>query len=79
MELTCFILHLLVKRTRFVRYYTDCARKGLPESRGEPGTGYRVHHDVTSEDIRFVSQGWVSLLAPGVLCRCTSALLSRLP
>ncbi|NXX24304.1 S29A4 protein, partial [Nicator chloris] len=55
MELTCFILHLLVKRTRFVRYYTDCARKGLPESRGagDPGTGYRVHHDVTSEDVRF--------------------------
>ncbi|NWZ45683.1 S29A4 protein, partial [Brachypodius atriceps] len=80
MELTCFILHLLVKRTRFVRYYTDCARKGLPESRGaaEPGTGYRVHHDVTSEDVRFVSQGWVSLPAPGVLCHCTSALSQAL-
>ncbi|KAL2298914.1 hypothetical protein Nmel_014524, partial [Mimus melanotis] len=59
MELTCFILHLLVKRTRFVRYYTDGARKGHPQSRGatEPGPGYRVHHDVTSEDVRFVSQG----------------------
>lgn len=66
MELTCFILHLLVKRTRFVRYYTDCSRQGLPESRGasEPGPGYRVHHDVTSEDVRFVSQGWVSLASP---------------
>uniref|UniRef100_A0A8C9N511 Equilibrative nucleoside transporter 4 n=1 Tax=Serinus canaria TaxID=9135 RepID=A0A8C9N511_SERCA len=55
MELTCFILHLLVKRTRFVRYYTDSSRQGLPESRGagEPSTGYRVHHDVTSEDVRF--------------------------
>ncbi|NXD21409.1 S29A4 protein, partial [Spelaeornis formosus] len=52
MELTCFILHLLVKRTRFVRYYTDCSRKGLPESR-DPSSGYRVHHDVTSEDVRF--------------------------
>uniref|UniRef100_A0A8D2PS30 Equilibrative nucleoside transporter 4 n=1 Tax=Zosterops lateralis melanops TaxID=1220523 RepID=A0A8D2PS30_ZOSLA len=81
MELTCFILHLLVKRTRFVRYYTDCSHKGLPESRGagDPGTGYRVHHDVTSEDVRFVSQEWVSLPSPGVLCRCTSALLSPLP
>ncbi|KAM3662333.1 equilibrative nucleoside transporter 4 isoform X1 [Ammospiza nelsoni] len=55
MELTCFILHLLVKRTRFVRYYTDSSRQGLPESRGagEPSSGYRVHHDVTSEDVRF--------------------------
>lgn len=78
MELTCFILHLLVKRTRFVRYHTDCARQGLPESRG-PGTGYRVHHDVTSQDVRFVSQGWVSLVSPGVLGHCASALLSPLP
>ncbi|KAM6079245.1 equilibrative nucleoside transporter 4 isoform 3-T3 [Theristicus caerulescens] len=55
MELTCFILHLLVKRTRFVRYYTACSRKGLPEPRGagDHGTGYRVHHDVTAEDVRF--------------------------
>lgn len=69
MELTCFILHLLVKRTRFVRYYTACSHKGLPETRGagDRGTGYRVHHDVTAEDVRFVSQGWVSPLAPGSL------------
>uniref|UniRef100_A0A8B9E0M5 Equilibrative nucleoside transporter 4 n=1 Tax=Anser cygnoides TaxID=8845 RepID=A0A8B9E0M5_ANSCY len=55
MELTCFILHLLVKRTRFVRYYTSCSRKGHPASRGagDHGTGYRVHHDVTAEDVRF--------------------------
>lgn len=53
MELTCFVLHLLVKRTRFVRYYTACSRKGLPESHA---AAYRVHHDVTAEDIRFVSQ-----------------------
>uniref|UniRef100_A0A493U442 Equilibrative nucleoside transporter 4 n=1 Tax=Anas platyrhynchos platyrhynchos TaxID=8840 RepID=A0A493U442_ANAPP len=57
MELTCFILHLLVKRTRFVRYYTSCPRKGHPTSRGDhgtgTGTGYRVHHDVTAEDVRF--------------------------
>ncbi|NXT74188.1 S29A4 protein, partial [Zapornia atra] len=58
MELTCFILHLLVKRTRFVRYYTACSRKGPPEARGagDRGTGYRVHHDVTSEDVRFENQ-----------------------
>ncbi|XP_068765059.1 equilibrative nucleoside transporter 4 isoform X2 [Struthio camelus] len=55
MELTCFILHLLVKRTHFVRYYTTSSRKGLPEPKGtgDCGTGYRVHHDVTAEDIRF--------------------------
>lgn len=59
MELTCFILHLLVKRTRFVRYYTSCPRKGHPERRGatDHGMGYRIHHDVTAEDIRFVSWG----------------------
>uniref|UniRef100_A0A8C6YJR1 Equilibrative nucleoside transporter 4 n=1 Tax=Nothoprocta perdicaria TaxID=30464 RepID=A0A8C6YJR1_NOTPE len=59
MELTCFILHLLVKRTRFVRYYTSGSHKGLPEAKGsrECGTGYRVHHDVTADDVRFVSDG----------------------
>uniref|UniRef100_A0A8V0ZGU4 Equilibrative nucleoside transporter 4 n=1 Tax=Gallus gallus TaxID=9031 RepID=A0A8V0ZGU4_CHICK len=58
MELTCFILHLLVKRTRFVRYYTSCPRKGHPERRGatDHGMGYRIHHDVTAEDIRFEDQ-----------------------
>lgn len=68
MELTCFILHLLVKRTRFVRYYTACSCKGLPETQGpaDRGTGYRVHHDVTAEDVRFVRQGQVSPVAPGV-------------
>ncbi|NXA38277.1 S29A4 protein, partial [Eudromia elegans] len=55
MELTCFLLHLLVKRTRFVRYYTRGAAGGLPEPGGarERGTGYRVHHDVTADDVRF--------------------------
>lgn len=64
MELTCFILHLLVKRTRFVRYYTSCPRKGRPEPRraSDHGTGYHVHHDVTAEDIRFVSRGGLLLI-----------------
>lgn len=68
MELTCFILHLLVKRTHFVRYYTACSHKGHPEPQGagDHGTGYCVHHDVTAEDVQFVSQGWVSLMPPGV-------------
>ncbi|XP_029767161.1 equilibrative nucleoside transporter 4 isoform X3 [Terrapene carolina triunguis] len=54
-ELMCFILHLLVKRTHFVRYYTACSREGALEGKGVPdhGTGYRVHHDVTAEDVRF--------------------------
>ncbi|KFW00102.1 Equilibrative nucleoside transporter 4, partial [Fulmarus glacialis] len=41
MELTC--------------YYTTCSLKGVPEPRGagDHGMGYRVHHDVTTEDVRF--------------------------
>ncbi|XP_028561976.2 equilibrative nucleoside transporter 4 isoform X4 [Podarcis muralis] len=56
LELLCFILHLLVKRTHFVKYYTARSRdRGAPECRGAGGhgSGYRVHHDVTAEDIRF--------------------------
>ncbi|XP_042720051.1 equilibrative nucleoside transporter 4 isoform X2 [Lagopus leucura] len=66
MELTCFILHLLVKRTRFVRYYTSCPRKGRPEPRraSDHGTGYHVHHDVTAEDIRFEDRPQGQLASP---------------
>ncbi|XP_066545872.1 equilibrative nucleoside transporter 4 isoform X1 [Amia ocellicauda] len=55
MELMCFILHLLVRRTRFVKHYTGRARQGLAEVKGhtDPGTGYRVHHDVITEEVRF--------------------------
>uniref|UniRef100_A0A8C0INH6 Equilibrative nucleoside transporter 4 n=1 Tax=Chelonoidis abingdonii TaxID=106734 RepID=A0A8C0INH6_CHEAB len=55
-ELMCFILHLLVKRTHFVRYYIACSREGAPAGKGVPDhdTGYRVHHDVTAEDVRFL-------------------------
>lgn len=83
MELTCFILHLLVKRTRFVRYYTSCPRKGHPTSRGDhgtgTGTGYRVHHDVTAEDVRFVSRGRAPRCSPGSLCPQGLVLVSPLP
>lgn len=83
MELTCFILHLLVKRTRFVRYYTSCPRKGHPASWGDQGTGtgtgYRVHHDVTAEDVRFVSRGRAPRCSPGSPCPQGSALVSPLP
>nr|XP_015216083.1 PREDICTED: equilibrative nucleoside transporter 4 isoform X1 [Lepisosteus oculatus] len=54
-ELMCFILHLLVRRTRFVHYFTSRAKRGLAEVKGhtDPGTGYRVHHDVITEEVRF--------------------------
>ncbi|KAL3054174.1 hypothetical protein OYC64_006491 [Pagothenia borchgrevinki] len=56
MEMLCFLLHLLVRRTQFVRYYTSHAQgKGagkLPDAR-DNSTGYRVHHDVTAEEVRF--------------------------
>ncbi|XP_068940856.1 equilibrative nucleoside transporter 4 isoform X1 [Petaurus breviceps papuanus] len=55
MELMCLILHVLVKRTRFVRYYTARSQEGAPELKGSvgTGTGYRVHHDVIAEEVHF--------------------------
>ncbi|XP_062338626.1 equilibrative nucleoside transporter 4 isoform X2 [Osmerus eperlanus] len=54
MEMLCFLLHLLVRNTRFVCYYTGHAHRGSGHGKGhdprDPGTGYRVHHDVTSEE-----------------------------
>lgn len=58
MEMLCFLLHLLVRRSRFVRYYTSHAQGQGPRRGHDPrdnGTGYRVHHDVTAEEVRFVS------------------------
>ncbi|XP_045680585.1 equilibrative nucleoside transporter 4 isoform X3 [Phyllostomus hastatus] len=53
LELLCLLLHLLVRRSRFVRQHTlrprDC-RPGV-------GAGYRVHHDVAAEDIHFEDRG----------------------
>ncbi|XP_029914970.1 equilibrative nucleoside transporter 4 isoform X2 [Myripristis murdjan] len=53
MEMLCFLLHLVVRRSRFVRYYTGHAQ-GRGQAKGhdprDSGTGYRVHHDVTSEE-----------------------------
>nr|XP_045000646.1 equilibrative nucleoside transporter 4 isoform X2 [Jaculus jaculus]XP_045000647.1 equilibrative nucleoside transporter 4 isoform X2 [Jaculus jaculus] len=48
LELLCFLLHLLVRRSRFVLYYTTRPRDSRPGH-----TGYRVHHDVTTGDVRF--------------------------
>ncbi|XP_058536629.1 equilibrative nucleoside transporter 4 [Ochotona princeps] len=54
LELLCFLLHLLVRRSRFVLYYTtrprDSGRAGLGAA------GYRVHHDVAAGDVRFEHQ-----------------------
>ncbi|XP_045896080.1 equilibrative nucleoside transporter 4 [Micropterus dolomieu] len=53
MEMLCFLLHLLVRRSRYVRYYTNHAQGKGPGKGHDPrdsGTGYRVHHDVTSEE-----------------------------
>uniref|UniRef100_A0A8D0MER1 Solute carrier family 29 member 4 n=1 Tax=Sus scrofa TaxID=9823 RepID=A0A8D0MER1_PIG len=52
LELLCFLLHLLVRGSRFVLYHTArprCGRRGR--------AGYRVHHDVGAEDVRFEHQG----------------------
>ncbi|XP_038551287.1 equilibrative nucleoside transporter 4 isoform X2 [Micropterus salmoides] len=53
MEMLCFLLHLLVRRSRYVRYYTNHAQGKGPGKGHDPrdsGTGYRVHHDVTAEE-----------------------------
>ncbi|XP_052406120.1 equilibrative nucleoside transporter 4-like [Carassius gibelio] len=55
MVLLCFILHIVVRRTRFVQYYTGLARQGLSHTKNHShnGTQYQVHHDVITEDVRF--------------------------
>ncbi|XP_061568226.1 equilibrative nucleoside transporter 4 isoform X1 [Cololabis saira] len=56
MEMLCFLLHLVVRRSRFVRYYTSHAHGSGPAKCHDPrdnGTAYRVHHDVTTEEVRF--------------------------
>ncbi|XP_053783406.1 equilibrative nucleoside transporter 4 isoform X1 [Desmodus rotundus] len=53
LELLCFLLHLLVRRSRFVLHHTVRPRDSRPGHRA----GYRVHHDVAAEDIHFENQG----------------------
>lgn len=57
MVLLCFVLHVLVRRTRFVQYYMGLARQGLSQAKdhSQNGTQYQVHHDVITEEVRFVS------------------------
>lgn len=58
LELLCFLLHLLVRRSRFVRHHTVRPRDGQAGPRG-----YRVHHDVAAGDVCFMSPAG----APGLL------------
>ncbi|XP_006859839.1 PREDICTED: equilibrative nucleoside transporter 4 [Chrysochloris asiatica] len=53
LELLCFLLHLLVRRSRFVLYHTTRPRDSR---RHHPGSGYRVHHDVATGDVHFEHQ-----------------------
>ncbi|XP_027898801.1 equilibrative nucleoside transporter 4 [Xiphophorus couchianus] len=60
MEMLCFLLHLVVRRSRFVRHYTGNAQgKGQVKCHDprDAGTGYRVHHDVTAEEVIFGNGG----------------------
>ncbi|KAL2765975.1 equilibrative nucleoside transporter 4 isoform 2, partial [Daubentonia madagascariensis] len=56
LELLCFLLHLLVRRSRFVLYYSARPRDRGCRAGLARGTGYRVHHDVAAEDIHFEHQ-----------------------
>ncbi|XP_061606315.1 equilibrative nucleoside transporter 4 [Phyllopteryx taeniolatus] len=60
MEMMCFLLHLLVRRSRFIRYYTSHTQGKVPGKGHDPhgnSTGYRVHHDVTAEEVKFGNGG----------------------
>ncbi|KAG8558659.1 hypothetical protein GDO81_017093, partial [Engystomops pustulosus] len=51
LELMCFVLHLLVRRTRFVQYYTKQALlKDSCRNNTEPSFHYKVHHGTNEED-----------------------------
>uniref|UniRef100_A0A671RV76 Solute carrier family 29 member 4 n=1 Tax=Sinocyclocheilus anshuiensis TaxID=1608454 RepID=A0A671RV76_9TELE len=55
MVLLCFILHIVVRKTRFVQYYTGLVRQGLSHAKDHShnGSQYQVHHDVITEEVRF--------------------------
>ncbi|KAI4881848.1 hypothetical protein NFI96_026637, partial [Prochilodus magdalenae] len=57
METLCFLLHMLVRRTRFVRYHTDRARRGdawvksqIAASAQQQRSRYQIHRDISTED-----------------------------
>ncbi|XP_012878925.1 PREDICTED: equilibrative nucleoside transporter 4 isoform X2 [Dipodomys ordii] len=51
LELLCFLLHLLVRRSRFVLYHTS-----RPRDSRRARAGYRVHHDVVTGDVHLEHQ-----------------------
>ncbi|MEE6497769.1 hypothetical protein FKM82_002840 [Ascaphus truei] len=59
MELMCFVLHLLVRRTRFVQYHTARTQDGAKRAKGSPqqSFGYRVHHNAVAEEVRLENGG----------------------
>lgn len=54
MEALCFLLHLLVRRTHFVRYHTDRAHRGNAWVKGQitvqQRSRYQMHRDASTED-----------------------------
>ncbi|XP_056390622.1 equilibrative nucleoside transporter 4 isoform X3 [Hyla sarda] len=51
LEFMCFIMHLLVRRTRFVQYYTNKALvKNSCRNGSEPSFRYKVHHSTYGDD-----------------------------
>uniref|UniRef100_A0A2K6ENV3 Equilibrative nucleoside transporter 4 n=1 Tax=Propithecus coquereli TaxID=379532 RepID=A0A2K6ENV3_PROCO len=56
LELLCFLLHLLVRRSRFVLYYAARPRDRSCRAGLGRGIGYRVHHDVATGDVHFEHQ-----------------------
>lgn len=61
LELLCFLLHLLVRRSRFVRFHTARPRPRPLRSR----SGYRVHHDVATGDVQFLEHQGTTLTNGG--------------
>ncbi|XP_007939310.1 equilibrative nucleoside transporter 4 [Orycteropus afer afer] len=57
LELLCFLLHLLARRSRFVLHHTARPRDGRAHRQGP---GYRAHHDMAADDVHFEHQ------APGL-------------
>ncbi|XP_077131733.1 equilibrative nucleoside transporter 4 isoform X5 [Ranitomeya variabilis] len=51
LELMCFVLHLLVRRTQFVQYYTNKALIQMScRNISEPSFHYKVHHSTYGEN-----------------------------
>lgn len=55
-EMLCFLLHVVVRQTHFVRYHTDRARhshswlKGQINVPTQKHSGYQIHYDSSAEE-----------------------------